>query len=139
MIFTMLDLIVFGAETAEDFFHTQTSLRINQAVSPTAWKEQKLSCLRTFLWRFFHVVLCFDFQLDKSLESMTDVKRLFPLHCTFKWNLLPYVSHAIKPKTLVLQQVCSTIAIDLCHLPSQVCKGAWEMATAFAHTESDCV
>lgn len=135
----MLNLTVFGAEAVEvsGFFHTQMPLK-NQTIYATALKKQKASCLRTFLWRFFHVVLCFVFPFNVSLDIMTGVKRLLPLSCTFRWNLFPYVSHVIEPKTLVLQQVCSIMPIELCHHPSQVCKGVWEIVTSFAHMESEC-
>lgn len=43
-----------------------------------------------------------------------------------------------KPKTLVVQQVCSIMPTDPCHHPSQLCKGVWELVTSFAHMESEC-
>lgn len=83
-------------------------------------------------------MLCFVFQLKTKHDIMTGEKRLLPLSYTFRWNLFPFVSHTNKPKTLVLQQVCSIIPTNLCHHPSQVCKGVWELVTSFAHMESEC-
>lgn len=135
----MLTLTVFGAGAVEvsGFFHIHMVLK-NQTIYATAWKKQKASCLRTFLWRLFYVVLCFVFQLNMSPDMVTGVKRLLHLYCMFKWNLFLYISHMIKPKTLVLQQVCSMMPIDLCHHPSQLFKGVWELVTSFVLMESKC-
>lgn len=101
------------------------------------WKSKKHPVLGPFSEDFSTLHFVLFFHLTCHWTSWQVWKGCF-LYLVHSDGIYFPMYHVIEPKTLVLQQVCSIMPIELCHHPSQVCKGVWEIVTSFAHMESEC-